>query len=142
VIAFSRPFWPLFLHVLGAMTLFGALLAAAIASTVAWRRPEIVVLRKATFWALISALPDFVVFRIAAEFIYSDEKDAFGGNDPTWIGIGRTAADGGLLVLLASLGFAYWWLRSGKPVAARVVAGLVTVQLVIIGVAWFAMSAK
>jgi hypothetical protein len=142
VIAFSRPFWPLFLHVVGAMTLFGALLAAAIASTVAWRRPEIVVLRKATFWVLISALPDFVVFRIAAELIYSDEKDAFGGNDPTWIGIGRTAADGGLLVLLASLGFAYWWLRSGKPVAGRVVAGLVTVQLVILGVAWFAMSAK
>ena len=28
MIAFSRPFWPLFLHVLGAMTLFGAVLTA------------------------------------------------------------------------------------------------------------------
>ena len=27
LLAYSRPFWPLFLHVLGAMMLFGAILA-------------------------------------------------------------------------------------------------------------------
>ena len=38
MIAYSRPFWPLFLHVLGAMTLVGALLAVVLVSWVAWRR--------------------------------------------------------------------------------------------------------
>jgi hypothetical protein len=142
VIAFSRPFWPLFLHVLGAMTLFGAILAAVITSTVAWRRPDLAFLRAATFWALVSAVPGYVVFRIAAQVIYSDEKDIFGGKDPTWIGVGFIVSDAGLLLLLLSIGLAYWWKRSGKPVAGRIVAGLASIYLVLLGVAWFAMSAK
>jgi hypothetical protein len=142
VIAFSRPFWPLFLHVLGAMTLFGAILAAVITSVVGSRQPGLTFLRKATFWALLAAVPGYVVFRIAAEVIYSDEKSIFAGKDPTWIGMGRGIADGGLLLLLASLGFAYWWMRGGKPVAGRIVAGLASVYLVLLGVAWLAMSAK
>ena len=71
-----------------------------------------------------------------------DEKDAFGGKDPTWIGIGFAISDAGLLLLLLSLGLAYWWKRGGKPIAGRVVACLTTVYLVLLGVAWFAMSAK
>ncbi len=142
MIAFSRPFWPLFLHVLGAMTLFGAILAAVITSTVAWRRPDLAFLRAATFWALVSAVPGYVVFRIAAQVIYSDEKDIFGGKDPTWIGVGFIVSDAGLLLLLLSIGLAYWWKRSGKPVAGRIVAGLASIYLVLLGVAWFAMSAK
>ena len=142
MIAFSRPFWPLFLHVLGAMTLFGAILAAAITSIVAWGRPGLAILRKATFWALVSAIPDYLVLRIAAQVIYSNEKDAFGGKDPTWIGIGFGVSDAGLLLLLLTLGVAYWWLRSAKPVAGRIVAGLTSVYLVLLGVAWLAMSAK
>ncbi len=142
MIAFSRPFWPLFLHVLGAMTLFGAILAAVITSTVAWRCPDLAFLRAATFWALVSAVPGYVVFRIAAQVIYSDEKDIFGGKDPTWIGVGFIVSDAGLLLLLLSIGLAYWWKRSGKPVAGRIVAGLASIYLVLLGVAWFAMSAK
>ncbi len=142
MIAFSRPFWPLFLHILGAMTLFGAILAAVITSIVAWRRPDLAVLRRATFWALVSAVPAYVVFRIAAQIIYSDEKDAFGGTDPTWIGIGFAISDAGLLLLLLSLGLAYWWKRGGRPIAGRLVACLTSIYLVLLGVAWFAMAAK
>jgi hypothetical protein len=142
VIAYSRPFWPLFVHILGAMTLFGAILAAVIASVAAWRRPDLAVLRRATFWALVSAVPAYVVFRVAAQIIYSDEKDAFGGKDPTWIGIGFAISDAGLLLLLLSLGLAYWWQRAGKPIAGRLVACIASVYLVLLGVAWFAMSAK
>ena len=142
MIAFSRPFWPLFLHILGAMTLFGAILAAVITSIVAWRRPDLAVLRRATFWALVSAVPAYVVFRIAAQIIYSDEKDAFGGKDPTWIGIGFAISDAGLLLLLLSLGLAYWWKRGGRPIAGRLVACLTSIYLVLLGVAWFAMAAK
>ena len=142
MIAFSRPFWPLFLHVFGAMALFGSILAAVIISTVAWRRPDLIFLRKATFWALVSAVPAYLVFRIAAQIIYSDEKDVFGGKDPTWIKIGLGVSDAGLLLLLLSIGLAYWWSRSGKPVVGRIVAGLAGIYLVMLGIAWFAMSAK
>jgi hypothetical protein len=142
VIAFSRPFWPLFLHVFGAMVLFGAILAAAITSTVSWRQPGAAVLRRATLWALLTAIPAYIVFRVAAQWIYSDEKDVYGGNDPTWIGIGFAVSDAGLLLLLLTIGCAFWWKRSGRPVAGRIVAGLSGVYLVVLAVAWLAMSGK
>jgi hypothetical protein len=142
VIAYSRPFWPLFLHVLGAMTLVGSIMAALIASAAAWRRPGSPLLSRVTFAALVSGVPSYIVFRIAAQVIYSDEKDAYGGKDPTWIGIGFGVSDAGLLLLLASIGCAFWWRRSAKPVAGRIVAGLSTVYLVLLAVAWMAMSGK
>jgi len=142
VIAFSRPFWPLFLHVLGAMTLVGSVVAALIASIVSWRRPGLPVLGRAAFAALVSGVPSYIVFRIAAQVIYSDEKDIFGGTDPTWIKIGLGTSDGGVLLLLASIGVAFWWTRSGKPVAGRIVTGLSSVYLVLLAVAWLAMSGK
>ena len=45
-------------------------------------------------------------------------------------------------MLLAAIGTAYWWVRSGKPVAGRVVAGLASLYLVLLAVAWLAMSGK
>jgi hypothetical protein len=142
VIAFSRPFWPLFLHVLGAMTLVGAVLTAVIVSYVAWRRTELAILRRAAFWSLVAVgVPSYVVMRVAAQWIYSKEGYS-GHNDPTWLGIGFGAADFGLLLLLVTAGLAFWWQRGGKPVAGRLVAGLSTVYLVILAVAWTAMSGK
>ena len=141
LLAYSRPFWPLFLHVLGAMTLFGAILAAVILAAVAWRRPDLAFLRGATFWALVSGIPDYVVLRVGAQWIYS--KEGFSGNDdPTWIGIGFGVSDAGLLLLLVTIGAAYWWLHSGKPLAGRIVAGLASVYLVLLALAWLAMSGK
>jgi hypothetical protein len=142
MIAFSRPFWPLFLHVLGAMTLFGAILAASITSTVSWRAPGSTILRRATFRALLVALPAYILLRGAAQWIYNDEKGAYPGSDPTWIGIGFAVSDAGLLLLLLTLGCAFWWQRSGKPVAGRIVAGLSGVYLVLLAIAWLAMSGK
>ena len=142
MIAYSRPFWPLFLHVLGAMTLVGSIMAALIASAAAWTRSGSPLLSRVTFVALVSGVPSYIVFRIAAQVIYSDEKDAYGGKDPTWIGIGLGVSDAGLLLLLASIGCAFWWRRSAKPVAGRIVAGLSTVYLVLLAVAWMAMSGK
>ncbi|MFL5952601.1 MAG: hypothetical protein ACJ76I_00640 [Gaiellaceae bacterium] len=142
MIAFSRPFWPLFLHVLGAMVLFGAVLAATIASAAAWRRADVPVLRRAALWALVAGIPAYVVFRVAAQMIYNDEKDAFGGKDPTWIGIGLGVSDAGLLLLLVSIGVAFWWRRSAKPVAGRILAVVSSVYLVLLAIAWLAMSGK
>ena len=136
---FSRPFWPLFLHVLGAMTLFGAILTAMILSLVAWQRPDLAFLRKATFWALVSGIPDYIVLRVFAQVILNDEDYA---KDPGWVGVGFVATDLGLLLLLAALGFAFWWTRSGKAVAGRIVAVISSVYLVLLAVAFTAMSGK
>jgi hypothetical protein len=142
VIAFSRPFWPLFLHVLGAMTLVGAILAVVLLSWVAWARPELGVLRRATWTTLlVVALPSYLVMRLAGQWIYS--KEGFSGkNDPTWLGVGFGVADMGLLLLLVTAGCSFWWLRSSKQVAGRIVAGLSSVYLVLLAIAWLAMSGK
>jgi cytochrome bd-type quinol oxidase subunit 1 len=141
IVAYSRPFWPLFLHVLGAMTLVGAVLAAAIVSWAAWRRPATPVLARAACWSLVSVgLPGYVVMRVFGEIIRSDE--GFKGNFPTWLMLGRNIADGGALLLVATAAAAYWWLRTGKIRAARTVSLLSTVYLVLLAVAWLAMSGK
>jgi hypothetical protein len=141
MIAYSRPFWPLFLHVLGAMVLVGAVLTVCLLSLRAWRRPGLAVLPRSAFWTLlVVAVPAYVVMRVFAQVIYSDEGKWPG--DPTWVGIGFTVADIGLLVLLATIGFAFWWMRAGKTIAARIVAGLSCVYLALLGLAWLAMSGK
>ena len=143
ILAYGRPFWPLFLHVLGAMTLVGAILTVAIVSFVAWPRPDVVILRRAALRSLLFvAVPAYVVMRVGAEWIYSDEGLDNLKNDPTWIGIGFGVADAGLLVLLITIGFAFWWSRSGKAIPGRIVAGLASVYLVLLAVAWLAMSGK
>jgi hypothetical protein len=131
----------LFLHVVGAMTLFGAVLAVAILGWVAWRKP-LPLLARSTFWTLlVVAIPAWVVMRAGAAWISSKEGYPSSGG-PTWLKLGMNVADVGLILLLVSTGLAYWWQKSAKPVAGRIVAGLATVYLVLLGLAWFAMSAK
>ena len=138
---YSRPFWPLFLHVLGAMTLVGAVLTAAIVAWVAWRRPAAPVLARAAFNSLaFVGVPAYVVMRVFAQVIASDE--GLKHNLPSWIKIGQGVADGGLLLLLVTIGLSFWWLRSSKPAVGRIVAVLCSVYLVLLGIAWLAMSGK
>ena len=142
MIAYSRPFLPLFLHVFGAMTLAGAVLAALIASAAAWRRPDLAVLRRLAWVSLaVVAIPSWVVMRGAAQWIYSKEGWSMDHN-PTWISIGLNVADMGLIVLVAAAAVAFWWQRSAKPVAGRILLGLTAVYLVLLAVAWLAMSGK
>jgi hypothetical protein len=133
---------PLFLHVLGAMVLVGAVATAALLAFVAWRRPGASMFARSAFWALLAVgVPAYVVMRIGAQWTYS--KEGFSGkNDPTWVGIGFLAADAGLLLLLITAGLAFWWKRSGKIGAGRAVSVLASLYLVLLAVAWFAMSAK
>jgi hypothetical protein len=139
---FSRPFWPLFLHVLGAMTTIGAILTVVVLSYVSWSRPDAAFLRRATLTTLLTAIPFYILLRVFAEVMYSKEKDGFGGNDPTWVGIGYITSDAGFLVLLITIGLAFWWRRSEKPVAGRIVAVLSTLLLLMLTVAMLAMSGK
>jgi hypothetical protein len=134
--------FPLFLHVLGAMALFGAVLAVAILGFAAWRRPDLRILGRAAFRALlVAAIPAWVLMRAGAGWIYS--KEGFTGHgDPSWLGIGFGVADAGLVILLVATGVAFWWQRSGAAVAGRIVAGLSTIYLALLAVAWLAMSGK
>ena len=133
--------FPLFVHVFGAMVLFGAVLTAAIVSAVGWRKPE-APLRRVAFWSLLAVgVPSYVAMRGGAQWIYSKEGFTSDGQ-PTWLKLGMNIADGGLIVLLLAIGAAYWWRRSGNVRAGRIVAGLSLVYLVLLAIAWMAMTGK
>jgi hypothetical protein len=118
--------------------LFGATLATATLSLAGWRAPA---LSRSTFWTLLAgAIPAWVLMRIGAAWIYS--KEGFSGPDPTWIGIGFAAAEPGALILLVATGAAFWWNRKQNPVAGRIVAGLSILYLILLAIAWLAMSGK
>ncbi len=146
MIAAIRPHsfdFPLLLHVFGAIMLFGTTLATAALSLTSWRLPGVVaVVSRSAFWALLAgAIPAWVLMRTGAAWIYS--KEGFSGHDdPTWIGVGYLVADPGVVILLLATGFAFWWQRSNKPVAGRIVSGLSSLLLVLLTVAWLAMSGK
>ena len=134
--------FPLFLHVFGAMVLFGAVLTALIAAIAAGRNPESATLRRAVFLSLlVVAVPAYIAMRGGAQWIYS--KEGFTGHhDPSWVGVGFIIADGGLLLLLIMIGVTIWWRRSAKVVAGRIVTGLSSLYLVLLAIAWLAMSGK
>ena len=142
MLAFARPHFPLLLHVLGAMTLVGAVGAGVVAELAAARAAEPAYLRRLAFRIfLFGALPAYIVMRVGGEWLRSKE---FSGSsaDPTWIGIGRGAADGGGLVLLISLilaGVAAKRSSSGMSKAAGMLAAITLVAWL---VAIWAMGAK
>jgi hypothetical protein len=132
VLASSRPFWPLFLHVLGAMTLFGVMITA-IMVTVAGRA-------RASFTTLLIGIPAWIVAWVGAVWI--ENKEDLPG-DPAWIGIGHIALEFPLILcLLPSIFFAYRWKTKGTPVARRIIIILSSVYLVALTVAMLAMSGK
>ncbi len=83
-----------------------------------------------------------MLLRVFGQIMYDREKDAFAGNDPTWVGFGFILSDAGALILLVTIGCAYWWVRSGKPLAGRIATGTSSVLLVMLTVAMLAMSGK
>jgi hypothetical protein len=132
--------FPLFLHVLGAVLLFGGTASIAIASLAGLRIPEhAALLRKLAFrTTLLVVWPSYIVMRVAAQWILNREN--LDKDSPGWVGVGFLVADGGLVVilLLTLLG----WLALRRARLGPWFAGLSVVYLVALGVAWFAMSAK
>jgi len=134
---------PLFLHVLGAMALVGGMTAVTVLAWVGARAPQRALLARATLWTtLVVAVPSWIVMRAAAQWIYS--REGFDGkNDPNWIGVGFGASDVGLLVLLITACFAFWWSRrGGLGWQGRVVGVLAPLYLVLLAFAWWAMATK
>jgi hypothetical protein len=143
MIALIRPSswdFPLFVHVLGAMALFGGTLFVATLGFTALRvETHAQMLRRLAFGAMFLAVwPAFIVMRVGAQWIYSKEDL----NDPTWFVIGAAVGDGGILVLLALTALAWLAVRGAWARASTFFAWLAGAYLVALAVAWWAMSAK
>ena len=139
--------FPLFLHVLGAMTLVGALVTATCALLLGWRRDTVTLTRVAFRTLLLGALPSYIVMRIGAQWVYS--REGFDGrDDPTWVGIGYITADAGALLLLISIlltGLALRRLRRAESDAStlgRVGVAITLILVVAYVVAIWAMTTK
>jgi hypothetical protein len=109
---------PLFIHVLGATILVGGLLTAATILVLA--RGDARSLRLGYRTLLAVAFPGWIIMRIGAQWIYSEQgwDDLPEGiEEPAWLGIGYFAADLGGLILLVSLvvgGIGVYRLRADK----------------------------
>jgi hypothetical protein len=92
----------LLVHVLGAVVLVGGLVTAAAAAIIGWR-DEGMALRRLSYKTLLwVALPGYIVMRVGAQWVESEEHLDDLAESPGWIGIGYITADlGGLLLLIA-----------------------------------------
>ena len=152
VIRASDVEFPLFVHVLGAMLLVGALFAAAVALMLAWRREEpgdVAALTRFGLWTIaVGAVPAWIVMRIGAGWTYSETGWEDAPEEPAWLGIGFVTAEAGGLLILVSLILAIVGLRrtpregTERSTIGRVVAILSLVVLAAYLVAAWAMSAK
>jgi hypothetical protein len=137
---------PLFLHILGAMVVVGALTLSATSLIAAWRSGSAALIRLGYMSLLYAALPGYIVFRVGSEWILDKEnlRDA----DLAWIDIGYMVSDMGALLLIVSLvigGISVRRMNRGRqpsPIAARIVTGLVSLVLVGYLVAVWAMTTK
>lgn len=94
---------PLLLHVAGAMVLVGALVAAGAALLQAARvgPGEGEGLSRFGFRTLLyAAIPAFILMRVGAQWVASEEGLA--DSDAAWIGLGYISTDAGVLVLIAA----------------------------------------
>ena len=135
----------LLVHVGGAMVLVGSL-AAGLTSLVLSRRDDGAALTRIGFRTLLfGALPAFVLMRAGAEWINSKEDVP---DDPSWIGVGYGASDGGLVLLIVVTvlaGLAVRRLRrEGGRSPGLVTAASVLIALTIAGyaLAIWAMTTK
>jgi hypothetical protein len=139
--------FPLFVHVLGAMILVGGLLTGA--SALAFARGEARSLRLG-YWSLLAvSLPGWILMRVGAEWIYSEEGwDDLpeGTDDPGWLSTGAIIGDlGGPILLIALIlgGVGVYRLRQGKGAGllkATLVLSLVLLAAYVVAV--WAMTGK
>jgi NADH:ubiquinone oxidoreductase subunit 6 (subunit J) len=141
MLAVARPdSWnfPLFLHVLGATVLVGAVAATCLLAGSSQRWPW---MRRVAFRTLIFlVIPAWLVMRVAGQWI--DSKEDIPG-DPAWLGIGYLVGDLGLIILIVTTLIGWWSTRRpDRRWPGQTVAALSGLYLVALLVAMFAMSGK
>ena len=140
--------FPLFLHVLGAMLLVGALFAVGFATVLGWRRPEHApgLTRFGLRTLLYGVLPAYVLMRVGAQWTEA-EQNYPDGYEAAWIDIGYITADAGALLTLISIVLSVIGLRKsrdgdGGVRFGRIVGVISLLLLAAYLVAVWAMTAK
>jgi hypothetical protein len=94
---------PLFIHILGAMVLVGALTLSAVSLIAAWRNGSPALTRLGMLSVFYGALPGWIVMRGGAQWIAHKEGLDNEGVDLTWLNIGFTTSDIGFVLLIVLL---------------------------------------
>jgi hypothetical protein len=138
---------PLFVHILGAMVLVGALTLSAVSLIAAWRSGSAPLTKLGFMTLFYGAIPGYIVMRGGAQWIAN--KENLEDSDLSWIGIGFGVSDMGFLLLIISLIIGGIGVRrinrggGGTPtVSARIATGLVSLFLIACLVAVWAMTTK
>jgi hypothetical protein len=141
MVAIIRPdSWnfPLFLHVLGAIALVGAVGATLALGVSSQRWPWLRSITLRTMLAVV--IPAWLLMRLGGA--WEDSRSSI-GDDSTWLGIGYIVGDAGVLFLILTSIVA--WLGARRPERrwpGQAVAVLAAVYLAALLVAMFAMSGK
>jgi hypothetical protein len=140
---------PLFLHVLGAMTLVGALVLVVGSLAYARGGDAAVGLRLAYRSLLFAVIPSWIVMRLAAQWIASKEGLDDLDDPPAWIDIGFMTSEPTLLLLIIATVCAGIAARRAREGGDRAFGGLnktalvlVTITLAAYVLALWAMSTK
>ena len=138
---------PLFLHIIGAMTLVGATTLAATSLAAAWRSGSLALTRLGYRALLLGVIPAWIVMRLSADWIA--DKEGLEDAELAWIDIGFIAAEPVLLLVIVATVLAGLAVRraargdaAGPSVGARVATGLVSFALLAYLVAVWAMTTK
>jgi hypothetical protein len=139
---------PLFLHVLGAMTLVGALVLVVTSLASARGGDAAVGLRLAYRSLLFAAIPGWILMRVSAQWIASKEGLDDLDDPPAWVDIGFITSEPTLLLLIAGTVCAGIGARRARE-GGRSFGGLNTAALVLVAIslvayviAIWAMSTK
>ena|GEM_PF-994074 len=142
---------PLFLHILGSMLVTGTLLTVVGAMILGWRRAgDNTGLTRLSFKTVLWGLfPAYLLMRLSAQWLESEEGLAEAPNTPVWLIIGYVVADFGALLVLVALvlsAVGLRKLRAGNVGSAQRIGravGLISVLLLVAYlIAMWAMSAK
>jgi hypothetical protein len=138
---------PLFVHVLGALTLIGALALTSALLFSAWRAGSAASVRLAVRSLMLGVIPAWVVLRGSAEWIADKEGYRDLDDPPNWIDIGYMVSDAGFLPILISALLGWIALRKtragdGPAKTVPIAAILIALALVLNLVALWAMTTK
>jgi hypothetical protein len=129
-----------FVHVLGALALFGGVLTVAIVSVAALRIPtHAVLLRRIGWWTtLVLIVPAWIVMYFGGYWLLGHE--GLDNNTPGWteagIHLAEVAAALTIILLVVSR------LALKRPRLGPWLAGVAVLYALALGVAWFFMSGK
>jgi hypothetical protein len=132
---------PLFLHVLSALILIGAVTLALVPLVEGWRSGSAQSSRLSFRALLYAVIPAWIVMRLTAQWLLDEEglEDA----DLAWVDIGFMTAEPTFVLLLIATVIAWRRTKSDGPsIAGRIATGLVGITLVAYLVALWAMTTK